>query len=91
MSVGDTMLLLMLEFARAPRVLVTPETFELLAAENDLLQSTARAANRNASPVSKASAPNPNFPASNWTFARSSTRLSARSTGRAAAAEKIGT
>jgi Uma2 family endonuclease len=28
----------MLEFARAPRVLVTPETFERLAAENDLLQ-----------------------------------------------------
>jgi Uma2 family endonuclease len=28
----------MLEFARAPRVLITPETFERLAAENDVLQ-----------------------------------------------------
>jgi Uma2 family endonuclease len=28
----------MLEFARAPRVLITPETFERLAAENDMLQ-----------------------------------------------------
>jgi Uma2 family endonuclease len=32
------MLQAMLEFARAPRVLITPETFERLAAENGVLQ-----------------------------------------------------